>query len=269
VVVTSVSCGESHAALITSNGKVLTWGNGEHGALGHGTKTATPAPKLVKALASLICVSVSCGPYHTGFVAGDEEEISYVRVPPSASSPSRFSQMSAMDGEGGGGEGANEFLTCASLYTCGQGKAGQLGMGLSLPGSRSPRVVPWFAENGFKVAKVSCGMHHTLVIGVPVHAMRMFSTAVFSCGWGEHGRLGLGNEEGALEPTQVGFPEPFHAIDISAGEQHSLASSGKVGGCYAWGSNGFGQCGTGSPSQMEHCLYPTKVPVPEGSTVAS
>ena len=240
--------------MVTSGGKVLTWGSGEHGALGHGTKTAVSTPKLVKALASLVCVSVSCGAYNTAFIAGDEGEVSYLAVPPSASGDSCHQSE----------ERSNEFLACASLYTCGVGKAGQLGMGLSLAQSRSPRLVTWFGENGFKVARVSCGMHHMLAIGVPVHAMRMFTTTIFSFGWGEHGRLGLGNEDNVLEPTQIAFPEPFHAVDISAGEQHSLATSGRIGGCYAWGSNEFGQCGAGSPSQVEHCLVPTRVPVPEG-----
>lgn len=31
-----ISCGQSHCGLITSNGKVYTWGAGDHGMLGHG-----------------------------------------------------------------------------------------------------------------------------------------------------------------------------------------------------------------------------------------
>jgi alpha-tubulin suppressor-like RCC1 family protein len=251
-----VSCGESHAALISSQGKVYTWGSGENGALGHGNKQSQNAPKLVNALQDYITTSVSCGPYHTAFISGREDEISYLRIPPSSTSSQPIGDSDAPSPQ--------DFLTCASLFTCGLGKAGQLGHGKSIPMMRTPQEVTWFKENGYKVAKASCGMHHTLTIAVPIHAMRTFLTSVLSFGWGEYGRLGTGREDNALFPTLVLFPEPCHAIDISAGEQHSLATSGRIGGCYSWGSNGFGQCGMGSPTLTEMYITPTKVAIPEG-----
>jgi alpha-tubulin suppressor-like RCC1 family protein len=110
-------------------------------------------------------------------------------------------------------------------------------------------------------------MHHTLIVASPIHAVRVFTTNLYSCGWGEHGRLGLGDEEGRFLPTIVNFPEPFHPIEISAGEQHSLASSCLPGMCYAWGSNSFGQCASNSSLNAESCLIPIKVPLPEGFTI--
>jgi hypothetical protein len=109
-------------------------------------------------------------------------------------------------------------------------------------------------------------MHHTLVIALQAANTRLFSTSVYSFGWGEHGRLGVGNEDQMNSPVQVEFQEPFHPTQISAGEQHSLAA-GKQG-CYAWGSNSFGQCGAGNPNLTPQCLVPTKIPIPEGIKVA-
>jgi len=150
----------------------------------------------------------------------------------------------------------------------GQGlnKAGQLGLGNGSGSVTTPQWVAHLHTEGHKVAKVSCGFHHTMIIAVPIHAIRVFQTALFTCGWGEHGRLGLGDEDERLLPTMVKFATPFHPLHISAGEQHSLAS-GKEG-CYSWGSNTMGQLGIGNPSITEFALTPTKIPLPEGMVLA-
>ena len=137
---TQVSCGELHAGFVTDKGMVFTWGGGEHGALGHGNKQNQHAPKQVSALSSLICCSISCGPFHTAFIADRESEIGYIRIPPSAGTSSEFSELSC--------------LSCASLYTCGLGKAGQLGHGQSVPMIRTPKEVSWFGENGFRKSSI-------------------------------------------------------------------------------------------------------------------
>jgi alpha-tubulin suppressor-like RCC1 family protein len=274
--VSQISCGESHAALVASNGKVYSWGSGEHGALGHGNKQNQSTPKLVNYISNLRCISVSCGHFHTAFVAGPEDEISYVNIPSQAASELIFNnsieQQEREDEENSSTYQNGNTLICASLYTCGLGKAGQLGNGQSIAMMRTPQLVSWFGDNGYKVAQVSCGMHHTVVLCIPVHAVRVFMTHIFTFGWGEHGRLGLGNEEGTFQPTMVQFPEPFHGIHISAGEQHTLATSGRIGGCYAWGNNEFGQCGVGTTTAtgggigggVSMCLSPMKVALPEG-----
>ena len=54
---------------------------------------------------------------------------------------------------------------------------------------------------------MSCGFHHTLVVAVPEYSTRVFTTSVLACGWGEHGRLGLGDEDQRMELTMLEFPE--------------------------------------------------------------
>jgi alpha-tubulin suppressor-like RCC1 family protein len=47
VLVTRVTCGHMHAAVVTSVGSVFTWGDGEFGKLGHGCSLrSTPARYL-------------------------------------------------------------------------------------------------------------------------------------------------------------------------------------------------------------------------------
>ena len=202
--VTQISCGQSHIGVI-SDGKAYSWGSGENGVLGHGGKTAVSNPKLIEGLSTLTAVSISCGAFHTAVVAGDPRDITYVRLP-RPKIPSMSPENSAIGGSSSGDsivdkwrqreidEQSNEFLICADLYTFGLAKAGQLGnyptgSSTSRGGMMSPRpqLVSYFKENGFRVAKVSCGMHHTLALAVPVHAIRVFQTQVFAFGWGEHG----------------------------------------------------------------------------------
>ncbi len=126
-------------------------------------------------------------------------------------------------------------------------------------------MLTYFNEIGMTVCRVSCGMHHTLVVAMPSNNARMFSTMLYSFGWGEHGRLGVNSEEQINAPVQINFPEPFHPVDISAGEQHSIVCGRQ--GSYAWGSNSFGQCGAGNPNLTPMCLSPNKIPIPEGIRV--
>lgn len=165
-----------------------------------------------------------------------------------------------------GGANGGETLMCGSLYTFGLGKAGQLGQGDLCQSSTVPLLVATFNETGMSVCRVSCGIHHTLVVALAAYNPRVFSPVVYAFGWGEHGRLGLGSESQVNVPTQVNFPAPFHPTAISAGEQHSLAAGRQ--GCYAWGSNSFGQCGAGNPNSTPMCLVPTKVPIPDGIQVS-
>lgn len=284
--VAQVSCGSTHIAFATDDGEAYTWGNGDYGVLGHGYNGPTSGaqagmsfPRQVKALVSQFTSKVSCGAYHTAFIACRHEEV--VRTP----IPDRD---------------YDDVLTSGSLYMCGQSKAGQLGLtddvlqasserdpiygvtsvssgkggkkggGSSGPtiGSREnvcvwlPSRVTALEDLGFRAVGVSCGFHHTIIIGMPIFAVRTFSTSVFCCGWGDHGRLGLGHTEQVNLPTQVTFPSPFHALEVSAGEQHSLAAGRQ--GCYAWGSNIMGQCGMGSPATTECAILPLKIPLPEG-----
>lgn len=75
--VTSTSCGHSHAALVS--GKVLTWGVGTSGELGHGVirrppQHNLPDPRPVNSLPERAMVlDVACGFRHTAFLVRDDK----------------------------------------------------------------------------------------------------------------------------------------------------------------------------------------------------
>lgn len=53
-----------------AGGRVLTWGRGNTGQLGHGEMVNSLQPKVVTALESFVITHVSAGWSHSGFVSG-------------------------------------------------------------------------------------------------------------------------------------------------------------------------------------------------------
>ena len=66
--VCQVSCGAYHAAAVTNDGRLFTWGEGFGGKLGHGDQHSRGHPTHVVALQSTPVVQVSCGVWHTAAV---------------------------------------------------------------------------------------------------------------------------------------------------------------------------------------------------------
>lgn len=233
-----ISCGQAHVGAISTAGVVYTWGCGEHGRLGHGTKQNVATPRIVQSLHGLNCLNISCGGFHSAFICAKTEEVF------------RFS-----------GPLGDLQEVAGTLFCCGLAKAGQLGIGRQ---KSSFVAIPTECMLGLKVWKASCGLNHTVCIAVD--HLNPESTHVYSFGWGEHGRLGVGDEEQRMEPTLIEFPTPFQPSDVSCGDQHTLCL-GLNGNCYSWGSNSMGQLGVGNPQSTEQCMTPVKVQMPEGMII--
>ncbi|KAG6552531.1 hypothetical protein Mapa_005951 [Marchantia paleacea] len=70
--IVQVACGGYHAAALT-DGKVLTWGHGGHGQLGHGGLENTKVPSVVERLGNQRVVSIACGGAWTAAVTESGE----------------------------------------------------------------------------------------------------------------------------------------------------------------------------------------------------
>lgn len=64
-----LACGGAHVLALTSGGKVLTWGRGTSGQLGHSEMVNSPHPKLVISLDTYFITHASAGWNHSGFVS--------------------------------------------------------------------------------------------------------------------------------------------------------------------------------------------------------
>lgn len=71
VKLTLVLCSEEHSLALSTEGKVLAWGTGGAGRLGHETNQDIPEPKLIDALASVVATSISIGPANSACITKD------------------------------------------------------------------------------------------------------------------------------------------------------------------------------------------------------
>ncbi|XP_029373906.1 probable E3 ubiquitin-protein ligase HERC6 isoform X2 [Echeneis naucrates] len=62
--VSSISCGQTHTAVLTKDGKVFTFGEGSRGQLGHNSTANEVKPTQVKGLDGA-ALQIACGRYHT------------------------------------------------------------------------------------------------------------------------------------------------------------------------------------------------------------
>ncbi|XP_042049072.1 ultraviolet-B receptor UVR8 isoform X1 [Salvia splendens] len=67
--IVSLSCGGAHVIALTPGGRVLTWGRGTSGQLGHGETVSTSQANIVKQLEGFVITHISAGWNHSGFVS--------------------------------------------------------------------------------------------------------------------------------------------------------------------------------------------------------
>jgi len=65
VFVSQITCGWSHSVALTNKGRVFTWGNGDHGKLGHGSDRKVCIPNMVEKLKDFRVVRVASYNEHT------------------------------------------------------------------------------------------------------------------------------------------------------------------------------------------------------------
>ncbi|CAA7404961.1 unnamed protein product [Spirodela intermedia] len=261
-----IACGARHAALVTRQGEVFTWGEDNGGRLGRGYHTDFSHPQLIESLAIYNIDYVVCGEHHScaisvsgdlytwgndnlhvGFL-GHGTDVSHW-IPKRVSSPLEGFQVLYV----ACGSWHSALVTFSGrLYTFGDGTFGVLGHG-----DRESIAYPREVEslNGLKTIKVACGVWHTAAI-VEISGqfgVNVISRKLFTWGDGDKYRLGHGDRESRLVPTCVSslIDYNFHQLACGHTLTVSLTTSGHV---FTMGSTCYGQLGNPHSNGIIPCI---------------
>ncbi|KAK6925547.1 Brevis radix (BRX) domain [Dillenia turbinata] len=255
--VQNIACGGCHAALVTKQGEIFSWGEESGGRLGHGVDSDVFHPKLIDALSSINIELVACGEYHTCAVTlsgdlytwgdgtynygllGHGNEVSHW-LPKRVNGPLEGIHVSSISC----GPWHTAVVTSAGqLFTFGDGTFGVLGHGDRQSVSK-PREVE--SLKGLRTVRAACGVWHTAaVVEVMVgnsSSSNCSSGKLFTWGDGDKGRLGHGDKDARLVPTCVAALVDPNFCQVACGHSLTvaLATSGHV---YTMGSPVYGQLG--------------------------
>ncbi|ERN16055.1 uncharacterized protein LOC18444353 [Amborella trichopoda] len=267
-----VSCGFRHAAIVTRQGEVFTWGEESGGRLGHGVGTDVSQPRLVESLATCNVDFVACGEYHTCAVTmtgdlytwgdgthnlgllGHGTDVSHW-IPKRVAGPLEGVQVASVSC----GPWHTALVTSTGrLFTFGDGTFGILGHG-----NRESVAYPREVESlkGLRTIAVACGVWHTAAIVEVIVAQSSASLSsgkLFTWGDGDKNRLGHGDKETRLVPTCVPsiIEYNFHKLACGHSLTVGLTTSGHV---FSMGSTVYGQLGNPQSDGKLPCLVEDKL----------
>ena len=267
--VQNIACGGRHAALVTKQGEIFSWGEESGGRLGHGVDSDVVEPKLIDALSSNNIELVACGENHTCAITfsgdlytwgdgtynfgllGHGNEVSHW-IPKRVIGPLEGIHVSSISC----GPWHTAVVTSAGqLFTFGDGTFGVLGHG-----DRRSVSIPREVESlkGLRTVQAACGVWHTaavveVMVGNP-SSSNCSSGKLFTWGDGDKGRLGHGDKEAKLVPTCVAALVDPNFSKVACGHSLTVAltTSGHV---YTMGSHVYGQLG----NPQSDGKFPTRV----------
>ncbi|XP_063001245.1 protein RCC2 [Elgaria multicarinata webbii] len=265
----------AHSLLITTEGKIWSWGRNDKGQLGHGDTKRVDAPKPIEVLGSEVVVSAACGRNHTlaltesgsVFAFGENKmgQLGLGNQTDAVPSPTQIMYNGQPITKMACGAEFSMVMDCkGNLYSFGCPEYGQLGHNsdgkfiaraqrIEYDCELVPRRVAIFIEKtkdgqilpvpNVVVRDVACGANHTLVLDS--------QKRVFSWGFGGYGRLGHAEQRDEMVPRLVKlFDFPGRgAAQIYAGYTCSFAVS-ETGGLFFWGATN---------TSRESTMYPKTV----------
>lgn len=241
--------------VVASNNRAYCWGLNDVGQLGKGVFANTTAPSTAVATAADTVNgpfgsfrqitggrSFFCG-LSTGrqiFCWGNVFNSTPTNIAVVAPFPFNFANLLAA------GEDHNCLLSLSGVaYCAGGNEQGQLGDTTFANRADYKEVFPF---NGLKLwSNIVSGRNHTCAI--PRFDGTVASQSVWCWGLNSSGQLGDGTFIRKNQPTMVPVVA-FDSASLTAGGAHTCAVTPSGLG-YCWGSNGFGQLGTGSTSNSK------------------
>ena len=186
--VSMVACGNFHTLVVTTGGVLFAFGAGSHGQLGLCDRDGRDVPAEVgmARFGGTRITFAAAGYWHSGAVTSEVQ-----LVPREIAGRFAFGGRKAVMLAAG----AKHTMTVTedgTLWACGSGSCGQLGVGDNRDRLRPVRVgVPGGAFRECRVCMVACGHYHTAA---------MAEGGLWTWGSGGGGRLGHNDERNRLSP---------------------------------------------------------------------
>ncbi|MEV4255092.1 Ig-like domain repeat protein [Spirillospora sp. NPDC049652] len=255
VTITQVSAGRYHNLAVTSEGRLLAWGNNEYGQLGDGTTTQRDTPVYVELPDGVTVTRVAGGEQHSLAVTSDGRVLAWGRnyygtlgngttTPRTTPGYVNLPDGVTVDQVAASTTHSAAVTSDGRVLTWGNNENGQLG-----DGTLTQRNSPVFAlvPEGVRITQAATGYTHTLAL--------TSDGRVLSWGGNTYGQLGIGSTAGPeTTPVEVELPDGVTVTQVACGWAHSVAlsSDGRV---LAWGRNVFGQLGDNSTNQRNSPVW--------------
>jgi alpha-tubulin suppressor-like RCC1 family protein len=241
----AISAGFEFCLALAADGTVWGWGDDGNSELGDGGASVPVShPVHVPGLSSV--VAISAGHSHVlalksdgtvwGWGANNDGQIGTGTTGTQVNSPTQILGLTQAVAVSAGKNHSLALLSNGTVWAWGYNADGELGNGTT----GSPVTSPVQVANLTGITSISAGGAHSLAVDS--------NGQVWAWGSNTLGQLGTG----AVTPgggSRVQVAGISGIVTVSAGENHSLAA-GSDGSLWAWGSNSFGQLGTGTPGTI-------------------
>jgi len=239
-----IECGGYHTVGLTKNGQVVSWGDNDHGQLGHGDIKARSVPTKIEALDGMDITKISCGRWHTVVLTdqgevltwgvGDEGLLGYDDSYGSQFTPKKVEALAGI---------VIVDVACGEDHTCAVTSTGSIltwGKGIQTGHGEDiivvlPRLLEDLSSKG-GVVSVSANRYHTACVTK--------NGEVCTFGNGDYGMLGHGDERNHQTPKHVEALVGKKSKIVSCGCEDTAVCT-EDGEVYTFGQGMYGQLGHG------------------------
>lgn len=253
----SVACGALHTLLLTTNGRVFSFGCNDDGALGRSGDEKTPLPvelshpvDMISAgdSHSIACNSVNSYVYYWGIYRTTAGNMSTeAKRVPERIGETEFNRKPITKILSGSNH--TLVLTEGRVYAWGDPETQVLGR-MPLARRKVDQALRIEALGLKNVEDVFTGGYHSFCKVLVKKKGQADKTEIYAWGLNNYGQLGIGNTKNTYTPTLVEAFVDKPVKKITGGEHHTIAllESGEV---YAFGRDDDGQLGLGEDFKEE------------------